>query len=95
MAQRGGISHINYKEIRGLKANAGQFVAKGSILTRQGDKWKKGLNVSGEGTLYAKIDGTVYFTRKRGAYRKDRLRTFINIKTVVEKETSNKKEKVA
>lgn len=95
MAQRGGLSHINYKETRGLKANAGQLVGKGTILTRQGDRWKKGLNVSGEGTLYAKIDGTVYFTRKRGAYRKDRLRTFINIKAVSKKEAPKKKEKIA
>lgn len=91
MAQRGGLSHINYKETRGLKANAGQSVTKGSILTRQGNKWKAGINVCGQGTLYAKIDGTVYFTKKRGNYRKDRLSTLINIEPIKAKAASKKK----
>lgn len=80
MAQRGGLSHIHYRETRGLKVAAGQFVTCGSILTRQGDKWKKGLNVAGEGTLFARVDGTVYFTKKRSAYRKSSVHTLINIK---------------
>lgn len=80
MAQRGGLSHIHYTETRGLKVAAGQFVTTGSVLTRQGNKWKAGLNVADSGTLFAKIDGTVYFTRKRSAYRKTDIHTVINIK---------------
>ena len=82
MAQRGGLSHIHYKETKGLKVNAGQSITKGTILTREGDKWKAGLNISGRGTLYAKIDGKVYFTKKRGNYKKNKLSTFINISPV-------------
>lgn len=80
MAQRGGLSHINYKETKGLKINAGELVKTGTILTRQGNKWKKGVNVEGRGTLYAKLEGRVYFTKKRGSYKKNKLYTFIHIK---------------
>lgn len=93
MAQRGGLSHIHYRETRGLKVNAGQFVRSGSILTRQGDKWKRGLNVTGEGTLFAKSDGTVYFTKKRSAYRKSNIHTLINIKPEKPAKSSSKAKK--
>lgn len=79
MAQRGGLSHIHYKETKGLKVNAGKTVSKGTILTRQGNKWKAGLNVAGRATLYADIDGKVYFTKKKGSYQKKKLYTFINV----------------
>lgn len=79
MAQRGGLSHINYKRTKGLKVSGGQFVSQGALLTRQGDKWKPGLNISGQGTLLAKTSGTVYFTKKRGTYHKNKITTFINI----------------
>ena len=80
MAQRGGISHINYKETKGLKVAGGQSVKKSTILTRQGNKWKSGKNVGGGGTLYALCDGEVYFTKKKGSYRTKKVHTFINIK---------------
>ena len=58
----GGVSHKHYPETKGLKAASGQLVKKGTILTRQGDKWKAGLNVAGKGSIQAACDGTVYFT---------------------------------
>jgi ribosomal protein L27 len=88
MARKGGTSHINYKETRGLKVSAGQGVKAGSILTRQGDKWKPGINVGGRGTLYAKTCGSVYFTHKKSRYRTKRLDTFVNIKKIISKKSS-------
>ena len=79
MAQRGGISHINYKETRGLKTGSGTFVTKGTILTRQGSKWKAGINVGGTETRFALCDGTVYFTKKKGSYRTKKSAAVINI----------------
>lgn len=85
MAQRGGISHIHYKEIKGLRVTGGEFVKKSTTLTRQGDKWKAGKNVAGKGTLYALCDGEVYFTKRKGTYRKKKVYTFINIKPKTKK----------
>ena len=82
MAQRGGISHIHYKETDGLKVSSNQFVKKGTTLTRQGDKWKAGLNVGGKSSLNALCDGRVYFTKKKGRYHTQKLMTFININPV-------------
>ena len=52
---------------RGVKRFGGQFVRAGNILVRQvGTKFHPGQNV-GVGkdyTLFAKIDGVVYFERK-------------------------------
>jgi len=52
---------------RGIKKFGGQAVAPGNILARQcGTKWHPGRNV-GMGcdyTLFALIEGTVYFDRK-------------------------------
>jgi large subunit ribosomal protein L27 len=52
---------------RGVKRFGGQFVRAGNILVRQvGTKFHPGQNV-GMGkdyTLFAKIDGVVYFERK-------------------------------
>jgi ribosomal protein L27 len=97
MARKGGWSHINYKEKRGLKVSSGQSVKKGSILTRQGDKWKAGLNIGGRGTLYALADGTVYFTRRRATYKTCTTSTVLNIKkseqkSPASKSSSNKKQ---
>ncbi|MFH1202519.1 MAG: 50S ribosomal protein L27 [Candidatus Omnitrophota bacterium] len=86
MAQRGGLSHIHYKETRGLKIANNQFVKKGTILTREGGKWKPGLNVGGRSSLFALCDGKVYFTKKKGLYYTKKLSSFINIK-----ETATKK----
>lgn len=80
MARRGGLSHKHYKETAGLKVSGGMFVKKGAILTREGDKWKAGVNVGGEsGSLYALCSGKVYFTKKRGRYHRRKRMTFINI----------------
>ena len=85
MAQRGGISHIHYKEKMGLKASGGQFVKKSTLLTRQGNKWKAGINIGGKGALFALCDGTVYFTRKKGSYKRKKVTTFINIRPETKK----------
>lgn len=78
MSRRGGISSIFYKETRGMKVAGGQEVKAGTVLTREGNKWKAGINVLGRSHLTAVCDGEVYFTRKRGNYRK--AVTVINIK---------------
>jgi large subunit ribosomal protein L27 len=53
----------------GVKRGGGQLVTAGSILVRQrGTKFHPGLNV-GKGkddTLFAKIDGTVVYAKRRG-----------------------------
>jgi len=84
--RRGGLSHINYKETKGVKITEGQFVKKGSILTRQGDKWKAGINTAGKASVYALCDGTVYFKKRKGTYHKRKLFATINIKEVTKKE---------
>lgn len=76
----GGITHKHYPETKGLKISGGQNVKKGTILTRQGNKWKAGLNVGGKGSLYALCDGIAYFTTRRGTYRTKKKTTVINIK---------------
>lgn len=88
MARKGGTSHINYKETRGLKVTAGQGVSVGSILTRQGSRWKPGINVGGIGTLYALADGTVYFSRRKSRYKTKKAETVINIKRQAVKKSS-------
>jgi large subunit ribosomal protein L27 len=50
----------------GVKANHGQFVTAGSILIRQhGTKWypSKNVGVGKDYTLFALIDGIVYFNK--------------------------------
>ena len=74
----GGTTSKYYVETRGVKASGGQVVKSGTILTRQGDKWKAGLNVIGRTSLTAAIDGEVFFTKKKNTYNK--LITLINIK---------------
>lgn len=81
MPSRGGASghkkSKQYIDTKGIKVGAGQLVRTGTILTRQGNKWKAGINVGDSGTLYALCEGKVYFTRqKRGSNRKQ---TRINI----------------
>ena len=61
----------------GVKRYGGQLVSAGSILVRQrGTKFHPGTNVGigKDHTLFAKIDGTVSFSKKRR-----NLRQFINI----------------
>ena len=78
MSRRGGISNKFYKETAGIKVTGGERVKAGTVLTREGDKWKPGLHVLGRTLLTAACDGEVYFTRKRGNYKK--AVTFVHIK---------------
>lgn len=74
----GGLTSKYYKETRGIKVSGGQTVTAGTVLTRQGNKWKPGLNVVGQMHLTAKCDGEVYFTRKKNRYRQQV--TLINVR---------------
>jgi ribosomal protein L27 len=85
MAERGGLTHRFFRETKGVKVSDGQFVKEGTTLTRQADKWKRGINVGGKGTLYAMCSGNIYFTRKKGRYHTKKTCTFINVKEVKEK----------
>lgn len=76
--RKGGLTKKFYKETRGVKVSGGQQVKGGTVLTRQGDKWKQGLNVSGRMHLTAVCDGEIYFTKKKGNYK--RVVTYINVK---------------
>ena len=78
MSRRGGISSIYYKETHGIKVTGGQNVTAGTVLTREGDKWHPGQNVIGRTHLTAAVDGHIYFTYKRGSYKK--AITLINVK---------------
>ena len=74
----GGISSKYYRETAGIKVSGGQKVKSGTILTRQGNQWKQGLNVIGRSSLTAACDGEVYFTRRKNGSNK--VITLINIK---------------
>ena len=76
----GGITSKYYAETRGMKVSGGQKVKSGTVLTREGHRWKPGLNVIGLSHLTAGIDGEVYFTRKKNRY--NRVITVINVKAV-------------
>ncbi|MDD3374102.1 MAG: 50S ribosomal protein L27 [Candidatus Omnitrophica bacterium] len=93
MAKVGGLSKINYKETRGIKVAGGSKVKAGTVLTRQGDKWKPGINVAGRMHLTAACDGEVYFEKKRGTYKK--TVTFVNIRPVEKTEKKKTVKKVA
>ena len=80
MTKVGGTTKKFYRETRGIKVSGGQTVKTGTVLTRRGDRWKPGLNVLGITLLTAGCAGEVYFTRKRGNYR--RAVTIINIRPV-------------
>ena len=56
----------------------------GSVLTREGHKWQPGINVVGRMHLTARCDGEIYFTRKRGKYRK--TITYVNVRPVEKKQ---------
>jgi len=89
MSRVGGLTHRFYKETRGVKVSGGQAVKAGTVLTREGNKWKAGLNVSGRDHLTASCDGEIFFTRKKSRY--NRLQTVINIRPL---EVKTKKSKV-
>ena len=78
MTKVGGTTKKFYKETRGMKVSGGSTVTAGTILTREGHRWQPGINVIGRTSLTAGCDGQVYFTKKRGNYR--RAITIINIK---------------
>lgn len=80
MAKVGGLTHKFYRETGGVKVTGGQQVKAGTMLTREGGKWKPGLNVIGRMHLTAACDGEVYFTKKKD--NRKRAVTFINIKAV-------------
>ena len=90
MARRGGLSHSIYSETRGMKVSGGNFVKSGTLLTREGHRWKPGRNVIGLMHLTAACDGTVMFSRKRGNYK--RQVTYIHIDPVSPKEKKSKKQ---
>jgi len=80
MVRVGGLTKKYYKETKGVKVSGGQAVKCGTMLTRDGDRWKPGLNVTGRMHLTASCDGEVYFTKKKGNYR--RVVTIINIRSL-------------
>ena len=75
----GGLSHIMYAETCGVKVSGGQRVKAGTVLTRQGDKWKPGINVIGRMHLTAAVAGEVYFTKKR-IKKTRKIDTFLNVR---------------
>ncbi len=82
MVRVGGLTKKYYKETKGVKVSGGQIVKCGTMLTRDGDRWKPGINVIGRMHLTAARDGEVYFTKKKGNYR--RVVTYINIRPAEE-----------
>lgn len=70
MTKIGGTTKKYYKETRGIKVTGGTIVPSGTILTRQGHRWQAGINVIGRTSLTAACEGEVYFTKKRGNYRR-------------------------
>lgn len=83
MSKVGGLTSKFYKETRGLKVSGGQVVKAGTLLTRNGDKWKQGINVIGRMHLTAVCAGEVYFTKKRGNYKK--AVTYVHIRPLEKK----------
>ena len=83
MVRVGGLTKKYYKETKGVKVSGGQTVKCGTMLTRDGDRWKPGINVTGRMHLTATCDGEVYFTKKKGNYR--RVVTYINIRLTEKK----------
>ena len=75
----GGKGHKIFAETRGVKVSGGQVVKSGTVLTRQGDRWKRGINVIGTMHLTAACDGEVQFTKKR-IRKTGKVDTYINIK---------------
>ena len=88
MSKVGGLTSKYYKETRGLKVSGGQVVKEGTVLTRNGNKWKPGLHVNGLMHLTADCTGEVYFIKKKGNYKK--AVTYINIRPLGEKKVIKK-----
>jgi ribosomal protein L27 len=90
MARVGGLTSRFYRETKGIKVTGGQRIRAGTLLTREGGRWKPGANVTGRMHLSALCDGEVYFTKKKGKYR-NRVVTYVNIRPIekkVKKKTS-------
>ena len=79
MSRLGHTTKRYYKETRGIKVGAGQKVKSGTILTRQGHRWKAGENVMGLTHLTAACDGEIYFAKKKGNY--GQVVTYINVRS--------------
>lgn len=88
MARKGGLSSKFYRETAGLKVSGGQTVKAGAMLTRQGDRWRPGINVIGRMNLTAVCAGEVYFTKKRSSYGAPI--TVVNIRPVEVKKPRSK-----
>ena len=88
MTKLGHTTKKFYRETQGIKVAGGQNVRAGTILTRRGDRWRPGINVIGRSHLTAACDGQVYFTRKKGSYKK--VLTFVNIKPLPQKSPKKK-----
>lgn len=71
------------KKDKAVKVSGGELVKTGQILLRGIATYKAGVNVRGDGTLYALCTGKVYFSRKKTSHGK--ARTFINIAPSQEK----------
>ena len=80
MTKVGGLTNKYYKETKGLKVSGGQRVKAGTMITREGHKWQPGLNVVGKMHLTATVDGEVYFTKKKGSYK--RVITYVNVRAL-------------
>lgn len=75
------------KKDKAVKVSGGQLVKTGQILLRGVAAYKAGVNVGGDGTLYALCPGKVYFKRKKTSHGK--ARTFVSI--IPSQEKSSKK----
>lgn len=78
MSRLGHTTKKYYKETKGIKVGSGQRVKSGTVLTRQGHRWKPGQNVIGLTHLTAACDGEIYFTRKKGHY--GLVVTYVNVR---------------
>jgi len=61
-----------------LKVTQGETVKTGKILLRGMPTYKAGINVKGQGCLYALCAGEVYFSKKKTSHGK--VKTFINVR---------------
>ncbi len=83
MSKVGGLTSKFYRETKGMKVSGGQRVKAGTILTREGHKWQRGLHVAGDMHLTAACEGEVYFTKKKNSYKK--MVTLVNIRPTEQK----------
>jgi len=68
------------KKDKAIKISGGELVKTGQILARGMLTYKAGINVRGQGALYALCPGKIYFTKKKTSHGK--VRTFINVAPV-------------